>query len=182
MNYVFCTRPPRQQQSDPESESLDITKNRKNIPTEKCLSVDSITSLNPSKRINPLLEINDRLGSSSSLEQHAKAQAGKCIRVVKNLNEFLNFTSLNKSRIMPSDESELTARLSNEEGVVQTIQDESNSPDDLTDFFPMTTSMTRELRLELESLDRQVKYLLCAQYISGNKIKRLKFRDIKFID
>lgn len=36
------------------------------------------------------------------------------------------------------------------------LRDEPSSPDDPTDFFPMTTSMTRELRLELESLDRQV--------------------------
>lgn len=33
---------------------------------------------------------------------------------------------------------------------------ESSSPDDSTEYFPMTTSMTRELRLELENLDRQV--------------------------
>lgn len=35
------------------------------------------------------------------------------------------------------------------------FNDES-SPDDSTDYYPMTTSMTRELRLELDNLDRQV--------------------------
>lgn len=47
-------------------------------------------------------------------------------------------------------------RVSSESGVIRVLRDEPSSPDDPTDFFPMTTSMTRELRLELESLDRQV--------------------------
>lgn len=47
-------------------------------------------------------------------------------------------------------------RVSSESGVIRVLRDEPISPDDSTDFFPMTTSMTRELRLELESLDRQV--------------------------
>ncbi|XP_049867671.1 uncharacterized protein LOC126367911 [Pectinophora gossypiella] len=33
---------------------------------------------------------------------------------------------------------------------------DSSSPDDSQEYYPMTTSMTRELRLELEHLDRQV--------------------------
>ncbi|XP_053664528.1 uncharacterized protein LOC128713689 [Anopheles marshallii] len=33
---------------------------------------------------------------------------------------------------------------------------EGSSPDDSQEYFPMTTSMTRELRLELENLDRHV--------------------------
>lgn len=147
----------RHQQSDPNSESSNVTRNRKNIPTEKCLSVDSITSPNPTKRItSSLLELDKKLVSPSGINQTAKDQAGKCARVVKNLNEFLNFTSLNKSRIMPSEDGEHPAKVSGVDGSMKSIQDDCNSPDDLTDFFPMTTSMTRELRLELESLDRQV--------------------------
>ncbi|XP_058060056.1 uncharacterized protein LOC131210781 [Anopheles bellator] len=34
--------------------------------------------------------------------------------------------------------------------------DDGSSPDDSQEYFPMTTSMTRELRLELENLDRHV--------------------------
>lgn len=146
----------RHQQSDPNSESTDVMRNRRNIPTEKCLSVDSISSPNHTKKITSLLELDKKLGSSNSLNQTAKDQAGKCARVVKNLNEFLNFTSLNKSRIMPSEDVEHPAKVSSVEGSIKPIHDDCNSPDDLTDFFPMTTSMTRELRLELESLDRQV--------------------------
>lgn len=39
---------------------------------------------------------------------------------------------------------------------VQAATLDGSSPDDSQEYFPMTTSMTRELRLELESLDRHV--------------------------
>ncbi|XP_058802588.1 TBC1 domain family member 25 isoform X2 [Phymastichus coffea] len=146
-------RATQQPQSEPQNESLDVRRNRKNTPTEKCLSVDSASSQKVNKRVTSLLDLTEKLGSSSNLDQQMKNQATKCARVVKNLNEFLNF---NKSRIMPSEECEVVTKVTNEEGVISHIKDESNSPEDLTDFFPMTTSMTRELRLELESLDRQV--------------------------
>ncbi|XP_076645487.1 TBC1 domain family member 25 isoform X2 [Halictus rubicundus] len=60
--------------------------------------------------------------------------------------------------IQPSTETngDTKRRVSSESGVIRVLKDEPSSPDDPTDFFPMTTSMTRELRLELESLDRQV--------------------------
>ncbi|XP_003426724.1 TBC1 domain family member 25 [Nasonia vitripennis] len=147
----------RQQKSGPESDRLDVMRNQRNIPTVKCLSVDSIPNPLVNKQTSPSLDVDDRLSSSSNSDQQSKVQAGKCSRVVKNLNEFLNFTSLNKSRVTPSDDrSEVPVRVTDEDQVVQLVRDESNSPDDYTDFFPMTTSMTRELRLELESLDRQV--------------------------
>ncbi|XP_055645071.1 uncharacterized protein LOC129780624 [Toxorhynchites rutilus septentrionalis] len=38
----------------------------------------------------------------------------------------------------------------------QSQAQEGSSPDDSQEYFPMTTSMTRELRLELENLDRHV--------------------------
>ena len=93
----------------------------------------------------------------SSVDHSSTSEVDKkCARVVKNLNEFLNFTSLNKSKVGPSDERQLR-RVTSESGVVRVVRDDgSGSPDDPTEFFPMTTSMTRELRLELESLDRQV--------------------------
>ena len=105
-----------------------------------------------------LLDFEEHLGNSSSLDKQIKTQAEKCVRVVKNLNEFLNFANLNKSRIMPYDESESSKIQASTSSLMKNNKKEDmNSPDDnLTDFFPMTTSMTRELRLELESLDRQV--------------------------
>ncbi|KAJ4436482.1 hypothetical protein ANN_16513 [Periplaneta americana] len=124
----------------------------------------------------------------------------KQVRVVKNLNEFLNFTALNKNRLIPDkivpnqtpkkdssnmwqENSSITvcektcladtdppvtspkdAEISEDKDKVSTEGQFGNrdafcdgsSPDDSTEYFPMTTSMTRELRLELENLDRQV--------------------------
>ncbi|XP_029167470.1 TBC1 domain family member 25 [Nylanderia fulva] len=143
--------------SDSEND-LTSTKNKKNTEsTEKCLSTDSIPV--KSKRSN-LLELKDRLSVSSKEQIKNSEQSDnsekKCARVVKNLNEFLNFTSLNRSKVTPSDAEPELRRVSSESGVIRVLRDDPNSPDDSTDFFPMTTSMTRELRLELESLDRQV--------------------------
>jgi len=131
------------------------------------------------------------------------AKEKRQVRVVKNLNEFLNFTALNKKhllpdRIIPSStpkkecsqvwqektlENGCNEKTSlgddvpivisqkelenNSAGVTCDEEDkgpfgnkdafcDGSSPDDSTEYFPMTTSMTRELRLELENLDRQV--------------------------
>lgn len=144
--------------SDSEND-LTSTKNKKNTEsTEKCLSTDSIPV--KTKRSN-LLELKDRLSvsnkeQSKNSEQSDNSNEKKCARVVKNLNEFLNFTSLNRSKVTPSDAEPELRRVSSESGVIRVLRDDPNSPDDSADFFPMTTSMTRELRLELESLDRQV--------------------------
>lgn len=153
MNYnraIFYNRTTQTLQLGLQNNSIDVKSKR---VTEKCLSEDSAPSPKPNTRVTSLLDLTGKLGSSSSLDQQMKSQATKCARVVKNLNEFLNF---NKSRITPSEECDVVTKITNEEGITQ-VKDESNSPDDLTDFFPMTTSMTRELRLELESLDRQVR-------------------------
>ncbi|EFN88391.1 TBC1 domain family member 25 [Harpegnathos saltator] len=143
--------------SEPEND-LTSTKNRRNAEsTEKCLSTDSLPVR--TKRSN-LLELKERLTASNKEQAKNSEQndAGekKCARVVKNLNEFLNFTSLNRSKVTPSDAEPELRRVSSESGVIRVLRDEPSSPDDPMDFFPMTTSMTRELRLELESLDRQV--------------------------
>lgn len=142
---------------------------------------------------------------SSNQDMNTDDLTGKRqVRVVKNLNEFLNFTALNKNRLLPDrivhssppkkessqvwqentsvneynkktyvEDGDLPTVISPEElqshcasltcdnkgkgqfGNKDTFCDGS-SPDDSTEYFPMTTSMTRELRLELENLDRQV--------------------------
>lgn len=71
-------------------------------------------------------------------------------RIVKNLNEFL---SLDKNTIK---ESRNIKKLIVNVTKKRESEDDGSSPDDSTEYFPMTTSMTRELRLELESLDRHV--------------------------
>ncbi|KAK2587216.1 hypothetical protein KPH14_002956 [Odynerus spinipes] len=149
---------PYETSSEPEND-LTSTKNRRNSETtEKCLSTDSLSG--KSKRVN-LLELKERLSLQSNRDTNKGSEQSdtpekKCVRVVKNLNEFLNFTSLNRSKVTPSDAEPELRRVSSESGVLRVLRDEPSSPDDPTDFFPMTTSMTRELRLELESLDRQV--------------------------
>lgn len=125
-------------------------------------------------------------------------------RIVKNLNEFLNFTNFNKPRVLadrygnnsqsrsisegdiapaspgpvitvtksPVDEVGSDVIQSDMESISekhnsspsyscnsispQTYENDESSPDDSTDYTPMTTSMTRELRLELDNLDRQL--------------------------
>ncbi|KAF6215397.1 hypothetical protein GE061_010149 [Apolygus lucorum] len=64
----------------------------------------------------------------------------KAQRVVKNLGEFLTL-DLKKAKSSRSPEAS---------------QETKTSPDDSAEYFPMTSSVTRELRLDLESLDRHV--------------------------
>lgn len=123
----------------------------------------------------------------------------KSQKVVKNFNEFLNFASINKSRIADklstdkpsntlirlakpsfddSDSSSQTATTTTTPTLDSGSHHETTtlsptplrlqldlnrqpsvdgiSPDDSQEYYPMTTSMTRELRLELENLDRHV--------------------------
>lgn len=64
-------------------------------------------------------------------------------KLVKNFNEFLNFAP---TKSEDGKEKEKSKAKVNEE----------NSPDDSEEYFPMTTSMTRDLKIELENLNRQV--------------------------
>lgn len=94
-------------------------------------------------------------------------------RVVRNFNEFLN---LSRPTTMPTTGAEVVA-VASETPETSDLNDavslmhqshtvplppaapsqDGSSPDDSRDeYFPMTTSMTRELRLELENLDRHV--------------------------
>lgn len=75
-------------------------------------------------------------------------------RVVKNLNEFLNFDKTSKDKRICK---KIISKDKEQDGVKKRDnEDDGSSPDDSTEYFPMTTSMTRELRLELESLNRHV--------------------------
>lgn len=102
---IFRSNSPYETFSDPEND-LTNTKNRRNTEsTEKCLSTDSLPV--KSKRSN-LLELKEKLTVSNKEqtkngEQNDGSGEKKCARVVKNLNEFLNFTSLNRNKITPSD-------------------------------------------------------------------------------
>ncbi|XP_071454202.1 uncharacterized protein [Hetaerina americana] len=90
-------------------------------------------------------------------------------QVVKNLNEFLSL-GRNRKEVGKRECEKRHSGDGAEEGAKQQngkqqngspeagspSVDESSTEDDSAEYFPMTTSMTREIRLELESLDRQV--------------------------
>ncbi|XP_063700666.1 uncharacterized protein LOC134830975 [Culicoides brevitarsis] len=124
-------------------------------------------------------------GIIASLDKIEKETSKNKPKLVKNFNEFWNIASMNKNSIqdkintttnalkrLPSVEIEENSILKplvkfttsgkgaqfDEES---TKDDDDNtkgdsSPDDSQDYVPMTTPMTRELRLKMESLDRQI--------------------------
>ncbi|GAB0094059.1 uncharacterized protein DMENIID0001_092800 [Sergentomyia squamirostris] len=74
-------------------------------------------------------------------------------KLVKNFNEFLNFASMQRGQEKCGQNEDLPVKSTNPFENATKLDD---SPDDSQEYFPMTTSMTRELRLELENLDRQL--------------------------
>lgn len=126
----------------------------------------------------------DKLDDSVNFETNNRPK----VKMIKNLNEFLNFASGSKVGSMKHEKLQRThsvkenntkecpritlTKTSFEENDVklQKLKDQKasilnrnlyetndgSSPDDSQEYYPMTTSMTRELRLELEHLDRQV--------------------------
>ena len=126
----------------------------------------------------------DKLDSDTvvSIESSNKPK----VKMIKNLNEFLNFATGSKVGAVTQEKLQRThsviersskecpritltktslddVRVHNKtekaSKVNKNIYSDTNdgsSPDDSQEYYPMTTSMTRELRLELEHLDRQV--------------------------
>lgn len=124
----------------------------------------------------------DTLDSTVNSKELTEKPKGK---MVKNFNEFLNFASANKNKISDklakighlseSDKPKITLTKSSfddsESSFEKTCSNvdqarhsstsnddtfDECSPDDSQEYFPMTTSVTRELKIELENLDRQV--------------------------
>lgn len=159
------------------------------------LSSSMTNLIKSSRRTGHFKELKDRIaaaklfssldhldGSKSIKEEEEKKPKGK---IVKNLNEFLNFSNVNKNKIgdmcmenngekpkilltkSSFDDSESSACEHNSSSIEKprrcsltsnSCDDtfDETSPDDSQEYFPMTTSVTRELRLELENLDRKV--------------------------
>ncbi|XP_055685108.1 TBC1 domain family member 25 [Lutzomyia longipalpis] len=88
------------------------------------------------------------LASFDSIQQQNNDQGQK---LVKNFNEFLSFGA--KVGEKGKDEEDGQQPKFTNPFDPRCLDD---SPDDSQEYFPMTTSMTRELRLELENLDRQL--------------------------
>lgn len=141
---MFSRSPTHYETLSEVENDLTLNKNRKNNGTS--------TNDTSKTKLSNLLELKERLSLSKGDQRIGEDSDGvekKCARVVKNLNEFLSFSSLGRNRIAPSLET-------SESSSIRSVSKDDASPDDITDYFPMTTSMTRKLRLELESLDRQV--------------------------
>lgn len=114
------------------------------------------------------LAATKNISKFSSLELLDKKSNGvkPTSKMVKNLNEFFNLKTKSASVSDASEKPKITLTKSSfddsESYLEKTHSSASDdtfdecSPDDSQDYFPMTTSVTRELRLELENLDRQV--------------------------
>lgn len=134
-------------------------------------------SVHNSKFFSSLEKLNDT--ENSEFPEKPK------IKMIKNLNEFLNFATGSKINTQHAQLQRTKSAVDNasyldcpritltktdnkkrsfkEDSLKMNINkstcpetNEGSSPDDSQEYYPMNTSMTRELRLELEHLDRQV--------------------------
>ncbi|XP_063358331.1 uncharacterized protein LOC134647897 isoform X2 [Cydia amplana] len=133
---------------------------------------------------------NNKFDGSNDVDPNSRPN----VKMIKNLNEFLNFATsgkldpikreklqrahsviettkeypeiaLNKMSMDESDLSKPNVKEALLNKINRSIYNDGSSPDDSQEYYPMTTSMTRELRLELEHLDRQVfgpSYVRCS--------------------
>lgn len=138
---------------------------------------------------NLLLSLEKLDRHHDSIKEESQKKKDENTRVVKNLNEFLNFSNLKRNsslspkknktnlgkqeRVSSVDDAVFDSNpdlsLKNCSGEQRTFDSvesaststcdkstsEDSSPDD-SDYFPMTTSITQELRMELDGLDRHV--------------------------
>ncbi|KAG6460871.1 uncharacterized protein LOC115450517 [Manduca sexta] len=125
-------------------------------------------SIHNNKFFSSLDKLDDSIATDSNKPK---------VKMIKNLNEFLNFATGSKNTAQNTSAPEISSgkecpniTLTQSEGKSHTLeekryklnkknstdQNEGSSPDDSQEYYPMTTSMTRELRLELEHLDRHV--------------------------
>jgi len=133
-------------------------------------------SASRSKSVCLSLEKLDRQHGSITEEKQESGNRKEPTKIVKNLNEFLNFSSAHRARVSSTKETtvphklledeenpSITVTKSPEEGDNQNenpptksvIATSDSSPDD-SEYLPMTNSITRELRLELDRLDQKV--------------------------
>lgn len=126
----------------------------------------------------------DKLDDTVTVDTSSKPK----VKMIKNLNEFLNFATGSKVGTVTQEKLQRTrsviektstkdcpritltktslddVRVQNSKAErtnkgnknIYSDTNDGSSPDDSQEYYPMTTSMTRELRLELEHLDRQV--------------------------
>ncbi|KAK5646294.1 hypothetical protein RI129_004758 [Pyrocoelia pectoralis] len=127
----------------------------------------------------------DRLDMTNSIKEEIETKEQNA-KLVRNFNEFMHFATINKNKISDKliqlgtstdnpkiyltkssfDDSESSSM--DHTSTVDKIRQYSStsnscddtfddcSPDDSQEYFPLTTSVTKELRIEMENLDRQV--------------------------
>ncbi|XP_051158340.1 TBC1 domain family member 25 [Leptopilina boulardi] len=134
------------------STNAKLMTNKNIYSKDESLSTENLSNKSPTIKVNLREELSLVDGGQKVLELNESEK--KSLRVVKNLNEFLNFTSSNRSKVMSADNDHQQKEISMEMTDAKSLND--SSPDDLTDFYPMTTALTKELKLEIESLNRQV--------------------------
>ncbi|XP_058825548.1 uncharacterized protein LOC131685683 [Topomyia yanbarensis] len=133
------------------SSSLDSTGSNTTLTTGSSITIDDDSTetieydeLKP----KPLIKL-----TKSSLDDSDSSSMGVAAisRSSDNSSFIVDDSSVSVSPV-PQPLNETDVIQNDEEGKGQG----GSSPDDSQEYFPMTTSMTRELRLELENLDRHV--------------------------
>lgn len=145
----FCETPPPPSPRPRENAYTKICALRRQT-SGASLSLDEGISLR-TKHIKPSKPRPFSSLDEAALEKIQEPAEKPSGRVVKNLNEFL---TLDKNNLLKENRN--VKKLTVDLGKKRESEDDGSSPDDSTEYFPMTTSMTRELRLELESFDRHV--------------------------
>ncbi|XP_076256886.1 uncharacterized protein LOC143194175 isoform X1 [Rhynchophorus ferrugineus] len=180
---------------EPKSDSVVLNNRLNQIPAKlkgSSLSSSMSNLIKSTKKGGHFKELKEKIAAHkifSSLDRldatHSiKEEEEKPKKVVKNLNEFLNFAGMNKNKISDRTQSQNQLQINEKPKIMLTKSsfDDSESfsdklkcsstsntvttddtdtfdeysPDDSQEYFPLTTSVTRELRLELENLDRKV--------------------------
>lgn len=111
---------------------------------------------------------SDLSKSCSTLERESKAADRKkdfelnlpkapppSNKIVKNLNEFFTLDRKSSVRRKKPDEMSL-GKLRSEESTAAGDENSNSSPDDSSEYYPMTTSMTQKFQEDLENLEKQV--------------------------
>ncbi|KAG5676051.1 hypothetical protein PVAND_005905 [Polypedilum vanderplanki] len=143
-----------------DSTDIDLPSGSENSTPQKTITRGNSIS-------ETLKELKEKLAASkigimSSIEKLEEDYDPKNmpeVKLVKNFSEFLNFAKRRNS-----EESQPTTENNNKIDQLTVDRCKENksqlktdaSPDDSQDYYPITTSITRGLKLELENLNRQV--------------------------
>jgi hypothetical protein len=127
------------------------------LPSGSSITSSPLKTITRGNSISETLkELRDKLVASKigivstieKLEEDYDPKNAPEVKLVKNFNEFLNFAKRRSSNASQPDQPQNQLTVDR--------QTKEISPDDSQDYYPITTSVTRGLKLELENLNRQV--------------------------